>query len=70
MAATKKTTKKKATKKVVEKTTFMGFINKCWEFDKKILNFCWNFLIVGDIYSYTVGVMGLWLVFAAIANIF
>mgnify|MGYP003633766506 FL=1 len=52
------------------KTTLMGLLKKGWEFDKKIVKSCWDFLKVGDVYSYVVGIMGLWLVYAAVANIF
>jgi hypothetical protein len=77
MAETKKTTKKKATKKkvakktakVAEKTTFMGLLRKGWEFDKKIVKSCWDFLKVGDVCSYTVGITGLWLLYAAVVEI-
>ena len=70
MAATKKTTKKKAPKKIAEKATFMGLLKKGWEFDKKIFKSCWDFLKVGDVYSYVVGIMGLWLVYAAVVRMF
>ena len=76
MAETKKTTVKKTTKKkvvkkalkVAEKITFMGLLRKGWEFDKKIFKSCWDFLKVGDVYAYVVGIMGLWLVFAAVKH--
>jgi len=67
MATTKKKTVKKAPK-VEEKTTLMGLLKKGWEFDKKIVKSCWDFLKVGDVYSYVVGIMGLWLVFAAVKH--
>ena len=74
MTTTKKKTVKKAVKKapkkIAEKTTFMGLLRKGWEFDKKIFKSCWDFLKVGDVYSYVVGVMGLWLVYAAVAKMF
>jgi hypothetical protein len=77
MPETKKTTKKKATKKKVakkapkveEKTTFMGLLRKGWEFDKKIVKSCWDFLKVGDVCAYVVGIMGLWLAYAAVTRI-
>jgi hypothetical protein len=67
MAETKKKTVKKAPK-VAEKTTFMGLLKKGWEFDKKIFKSCWDFLKVGDVCSYVVGIMGLWLVFATVKH--
>tara|TARA_R110002073_G_scaffold321715_1_gene497932 strand:- start:228 stop:473 length:246 start_codon:yes stop_codon:yes gene_type:complete len=70
MATTKKKTVKKAPKKIAEKTTFMGLLRKGWEFDKKIFKSCWDFLKVGDVCSYVVGIMGLWLVYAAVAKMF
>ena len=69
MATTKKKTVKKAPK-TVEKTTLMGLLKKGWEFDKKIVKSWKDFLKVGDVFSYVVGIMGLWLVYAAIINIF
>lgn len=78
MAETKKKTVKKATKKkvvkkapkVAEKTTFMGLLRKGWEFDMKIVKSCWDFLKVGDVYAYVVGIMGIWLVYAAVVKMF
>ena len=70
MATSKKKTTKKAPKKIAEKTTFMGLLKKGWEFDKKIFKSCWDFLKVGDVFSYVVGIMGLWLVYAAVAKMF
>ena len=67
MATTKKKTVKKAPK-TVEKTTLMGLLKKGWEFDKKIFKSCWDFLKVGDVCSYVVGIMGLWLVYAAVSK--
>jgi hypothetical protein len=52
------------------KTTIMGLLKKGWEFDKKIFKSCWDFLKVGDVPSYIVGIMGLWLVYSAVTNIF
>ena len=69
MATSKKKTIKKAPK-TVEKTTLMGLLKKGWEFDKKIVKSCWDFLKVGDACSYVVGIMGLWLVYAAVAKMF
>ena len=70
MATTKKKTVKKAPKKIAETTTFMGLLKKGWEFDKKIVKSCWDFLKVGDVCSYVVGIMGLWLVYAAVVKMF
>tara|TARA_R110000765_G_scaffold23962_2_gene60201 strand:+ start:97 stop:333 length:237 start_codon:yes stop_codon:yes gene_type:complete len=78
MAKTDTITKKKPAKKkaavkapkVVEKTTLLELLKKGWEYDKKILNSCWDFLKVGDVCSYVVGIMGLWLVYDAIISIF
>ena len=70
MATSKKKTVKKAPKKIAEKTTLMGLLKKGWEFDKKIFKSCWDFLKVGDVFSYVVGIMGLWLVYAAVAKMF
>ena len=69
MATSKKKTIKKAPK-TVEKTTLMGLLKKGWEFDKKIVKSCWDFLKVGDVYSYVVGIMGLWLAYAAVTHMF
>ena len=70
MTTSKKKTVKKAPKKIAEKTTLMGLLKKGWEFDKKIFKSCWDFLKVGDVFSYVVGIMGLWLVYAAVAKMF
>ena len=70
MATSKKKTVKKAPKKIAEKTTLMGLLKKGWEFDKKIFKSCWDFLKVGDVFSYVVGIMGLWLVYAAVMQMF
>ena len=67
------TSKKKTTKKApigVMKNTLMELPMKVWEYGKKIVKSCWDFLKVGDVCSYVVGIMGLWLVYAAVANIF
>ena len=69
MATPKKKTIKKAPK-TVEKTTFMGFLKKGWEFDKKIFKSWKDFLLVGDVCSYVVGIMGLWLIYSAVMSIF
>tara|TARA_R110002167_G_scaffold14801_4_gene59672 strand:- start:90 stop:332 length:243 start_codon:yes stop_codon:yes gene_type:complete len=69
MATSKKKTTKKAPK-TVEKTTLMGLPMKVWEYSKKISNSCWDFLKVGDVCSYVVGIMGLWLVYAAVSKMF
>ena len=69
MATSKKKTVKKAPK-TVEKTTLMGLLKKGWEFDKKIFKSWKDFLLVGDVFSYVVGIMGLWLVYAAVLSIF
>ena len=78
MAKTNTITKKKATKKkvvkkapkTVEKNTLMELPMKVWESGKKILNSCWDFLKVGDVCSYVVGIMVLWLAYDVILNIF
>jgi len=70
MATSKKKTVKKAPKKIAEKTTLMGLLKKGWEFDKKIFKSWKDFLLVGDVFSYVVGIMGLWLVYAAVAKMF
>ena len=70
MATSKKKTVKKAPKKIAEKTTLMGLLKKGWEFDKKIFKSWKDFLLVGDVFSYVVGIMGLWLVYAAVVEVF
>tara|TARA_R110001583_G_scaffold103867_1_gene251181 strand:+ start:3892 stop:4101 length:210 start_codon:yes stop_codon:yes gene_type:complete len=69
MATSKKKTTKKAPK-TEEKTTLMGLLKKGLEFNKKIFKSWKDFLLVGDVCSYVVGIMGLWLVYAGVMNIF
>jgi hypothetical protein len=54
--------------KDIKITTAKKLLKKGWEFDKKIVKSCWDFLKVGDVYSYVVGIMGIWLVFAAVKH--
>ena len=70
MATTKKkSTKKKAPKKIAEDVTFMGLLKKGWECDKKILKSWKDFHSVKDVFTLTLILMEIGLVWAIVASI-